>query len=1349
MGTIFSTQLNAQFWQKDTITYKHLTRKEGLTATDVYQGYKDSQGYLWFITDHGLTRYDGIDFKKFLHDPLDEYSLPDNNVMAIVEDQHSDLWIANLKGVCFYERKTGRFIKVEIPGFDPGINNLIPSMTVDTSGNIWLATQNSGIFRISRREDGTLSSEQFLGDKGINYVYASARDTLWYADYEGYTYMCPLRTGDKPGREPLFQAGKTLTWFYYEYGPYIFSSHPDGLYAYHKQKGTVDEILFGAEQKRLMVGKIVKEKGSTAWVATNMGIWLVDLESGETMNHLPKESEDTYGVIDDFVTNLIRYDEETLVASTPKGVTLIDFNKNVFSILRQDKKSLSSLYGNHIKDVIQYNEEMWLALNDGGINYINKEESFYFPPSLLTNDDSNVKNGVQALTLDTLQNRLWYATRSGLGFADLIEFDPGNPEFYYFELDGDADFVERNELINEIKIDAFGILWGVSRGAGLFSVKKDGDEPLFMRTYSQLIPKNTTRSNGYLFTLEIQNDSILWAGALDGMRRIGFKGQELKESVFEHFGRWVNTSEVSGDLIEIGDILIDSKNRVWVGMNNGLGLYEEKTNTFRAWSSFAHVYSPRVKNLLEDQNGNLWLTTSQGLFEFDPETETFTIHAPGGKTPITKYEFHSGFVNPNGTVLLGTYDGLLYFTPSDTYGEADLGNIFVSNLRLRDSLVTYMNGVGIEYLGYRENDPEIKLSEGDLPVVMEFNRIAIASDRKDSFIHRLLPNTSSWNKLTGNEIQLIDLEPGSYTLEVSTMSTRGQVSGTPLVLHLNMAAVWYKTTLAYVVYCALLLLLITGFYRIRLNRKIARAERQKLLEINEMKDDFFANITHDFRTPLTVIMGMTETLKGKLTLSSEKSFLKGLDMIERNGSMLLKMVNDILDLSKDNRGVMTGEMVHQDIVFFVRYLCEGFQSLARVKNVDLILKTSHQEIWMDMDPSKTAAILRNLISNALKFTPAGGSITVQLDKTDRDLEIRVIDTGVGMEKDLLEKIFDRYFTTAPATHVGSKAHSGIGLAMVRQYVRLLSGEVSVRSNPGKGSEFSVCLPLLTNADKVSKKEVLQRAFGIEHTAGYKDHYPGTDQPREKSEGNLRVLVIEDNKDVCHYIETILDSRYDLFFEHHGTAGVQTALEEIPDIILSDVSMPGLDGFQLCEQLRNDRRTDHIPIILLTARAADKDRLTGLQAGADAYLTKPFIPEELLLRINKLLEQRERLREKFAVPGLKFEGRAPEERFINQVVEYVEEDLSDTGFGPDALAEKMNLSTSQLYRKIKNLTGRSTALYIRAIRLQHARTLLNKTDLTVAEVGYHCGFSDASWFSKCFKKEFGVSPSELTNLGETL
>ena len=529
------------------------------------------------------------------------------------------------------------------------------------------------------------------------------------------------------------------------------------------------------------------------------------------------------------------------------------------------------------------------------------------------------------------------------------------------------------------------------------------------------------------------------------------------------------------------------------------------------------------------------------------------------------------------------------------------------------------------------------------------------------------------------------------------------------------------------------------FQEVSLIRKAEAAnalslKNEQLVELDQLKSQFFTNISHEFRTPLTVISGMAQQIKE----SPEKWFAKGLSMIERNSANLLNLVNQILDLRKIEAGKLSLEIVQGDILPLLHYIIESFQIMAEAKDLQLHFINTRSEIILDHDPEKIQHILSNLIGNAIKFTPVGGDIYLFTEVAEQELKLFIKDTGIGIPASNLPHIFNRFYQVEVQESTTQKG-TGIGLALSKELVELMEGTIKVESQVAKGTTFSITLPIRKEASKQNSPSV----FTIPANTAIANFNEIIQGPVPQN--TARILLIEDNPDVAQYIISCLETTYQVDHAMNGAIGIENAMHLIPDIVISDIMMPEKDGFEVVQALKNDQRTNHIPLILLSAKADIESKMKGLERGADDFLAKPFAKRELLIKVANLLAARERLRLRYTSDvkeEVLEEVLSPEDEFVHNIRSIIESNLDNYTFGSSELVKASMMSRTQLFLKLKALTGYSASQYIRLLRLQKAKNLLKTSSLNISEIAYTVGFGDPKYFSRVFSQEFGIPPTQF-------
>jgi signal transduction histidine kinase/AraC-like DNA-binding protein len=642
---------------------------------------------------------------------------------------------------------------------------------------------------------------------------------------------------------------------------------------------------------------------------------------------------------------------------------------------------------------------------------------------------------------------------------------------------------------------------------------------------------------------------------------------------------------------------------------------------------------------------------------------------------------------------------------------------------------------------------QLELSHTKNNITIQFTTMDFSAPGRNQYAYYLEGAEEPWvHRGFEHSAQYLNLPPGTYTFHVKGANSYGVWNEKPVSLKIIINPPWYLTWLAYFIYA--LLFGFAGFFfnKYQLRQRLKTAEAKRLKNLDEFKSRFFTNITHEFRTPLTVILGMTERL-----MKESKSSIQPLTLIKRNGENLLRLINQILDLAKLESHDLKFHYVQGDVLSYIRYISESLHSMANAQNVMLRVESNHSKIIMDYDPERMLQIIHNLLSNAIKYTPSGGKVIIGVSQVGKELTVSVRDSGIGIPAEALPYVFDRFYQASnqddnqERSRISAAGGTGIGLSLTRELVQAMGGTIAVESPlPGNqaGTAFTVKLPVTNNApikEGTEFNEPETARISVSHDRKGKPDFENT------------VLLIEDNPDVSEYLALCLGNKYHLEFAFNGRAGIEKALETIPDLIVSDVMMPEKDGFEVCDFIKNDERTSHIPVILLTAKATVEARIAGLRHGADAYLAKPFHEEELLVWVEQLIARQRLLQIRYknlqvklpeTDPLLPAETLVLEDAFVVKFKKVLEDNYADPEMSVEILSVKMGMSRAQLYRKLQSLTGRSVNEHLNAIRLEKARHLLKTSSMNISEVAYDVGFNDPKYFGRVFSEAFGQSPGEF-------
>jgi len=831
----------------------------------------------------------------------------------------------------------------------------------------------------------------------------------------------------------------------------------------------------------------------------------------------------------------------------------------------------------------------------------------------------------------------------------------------------------------------------------------------------------------------------------------------------------------SNDIISIAE---DQEGNIWLG-TNGKGLMKYDGTSFTYYTEKNGLSHNVVTSIAVDPENQIWVGTGDGLNVLIPKSDR---QIPDMSEDPTEAWIENDYIIYSFSKKDGLVENMIGWNSLSIDEENVLwGTLFgkafklnINHFVLPQAPISVhldhldINGRSVDFRNPKENLPAGLSYTAVLPffnypsnptfsyannhLTFHYSATDWSAPHKVQYSYRMADSDEDWSVPSSEtKADFRNLSPGLHTFEVRAIG-QSQKWGESFTYAFRILPPWWKTWWAYTGY----LLLIAGLgyvlYRYQLRRQLQKQEVENLKALDAFKTNLYTNITHEFRTPLTIISGMIDQINEKPDLWLER----GTKMIKQNTAGLLNLVNQLLDLRKLESNELKVEMVNGDVVKYLRYISESHQSYAEQKGLQLHFFAADAEIKMDYDPDKLLRIISNLLSNAIKFTPEGGNIYFHIEKKILDgkptLSLRVEDTGVGIPEKSLPHIFGRFYQ-ADHSSVRKEEGTGIGLALVQELVKILGGHISVESTVGKGSIFTIELPvsnvslILAEGANVRLEErnkvedaILEPALAnpdlMDRTTG------------SGAAGKPSLLIVEDNPDVQQYLIACLEDAYQLLLAENGRIGIETAIEQVPDLIVSDVMMPEKDGYELTEILKNDERTDHIPIVLLTAKADFDSRISGLEKGADAYLAKPFEKRELLVRLEKLLELRKKLQARYArVSDPTGEGEVlsiPEHPFLQKFYALVEAEIANPQLDMNQLCRALGMSRSQVYKKLKALTGKSATALIRSFRLHRGKQLLATTDLTISEVAYEVGFTSLNYFSATFFEEFGVRPSNARN-----
>ncbi|MBK9099542.1 MAG: response regulator [bacterium] len=991
---------------------------------------------------------------------------------------------------------------------------------------------------------------------------------------------------------------------------------------------------------------------------------------------------------------------------------------------------------------------MWIGTYDKGLNQWNRTTNKFTHYQHNPNDPNSISDNRITDIHEDKSGDLWVATY----FGGLNKFDRKTEKFYSYRYDPSDPNSISEDIVISIAEDPSGILWVGTPDNGLH--KFDKDKGIF--TYIKYkLDHPGDFSSTYAANLFVDRIGLLWVSArLDGI----FSYDYWKNKFVHYENDPKNANSLGSNSVNL--IYQDKFGNYWFGLlDGGLDKFDKENSKFKHYTVKDGLPGNYIYSILEDSQGNLWISTNNGLSKLNPQHNTFRNFDTEDGLPGNA--LWSGSKTKAGEFVYGCSSGFIFFHPDSIKENISTPPVYITGFSLFNKPVPIgydsLSGRTILTKSIIECD-ELKLNYDDKVFSFELAALDFYSPENNRYAYIMEGFDKDWTytDLTQSSVTYTNLDPGEYFFRVKVSDNYGNWNESGASIKIIILPPWWQTAWAYLFYILFIVSAVYIIWKAQLRRirtrqeyEMSKFEAQKLHEVDELKSRFFTNISHEFRTPLTLILGPAKQIFEKVKDEKIKSEIS---MIHRNARKLLGLVNQLLDISKLESGNMKLQTSPQNIVSLLEALLLSFTSYAERKRITLKFNSVEDEIIVYLDKDKIEKIVTNILSNAFKFTADGGSVETNVSRNENYIDISISDTGIGIPKEKMSKIFDRFYQL-DGSHTREQEGTGIGLALTKELVELHKGKIDVQSEEGKGATFIVKIPLGKEHLKPEEISEVDQEQEYEKEEERRNYYEETENKSEqridieflgKEELQL-LLIVDDNSDVRNYIKENLNNEYRVLEAVDGEDGWNKSIEQIPDLIVSDVMMPKIDGFKLCEKLKTDERTSHIPVILLTAKAAKEDKLTGYETGADEYLMKPFEPDELRARIKNLIEQRKRLHQHFQKEGF-FELNQTkitpvDKKFLQQAYSIISQNISNESFSVEVFAENLSVSKSLLHKKIVTLTGESPVEFIRRIRLNRAAKLIENKFGNLSEIALEVGFNNPSYFAECFKKQFGIPPSQ--------
>jgi signal transduction histidine kinase/ligand-binding sensor domain-containing protein/DNA-binding response OmpR family regulator len=1264
------------------ISFGELTVEQGLSQNSVVSIAQDSTGYMWFATQDGLNRYDGKDFYHYSKH-FDDITRPNYSKLGkIYVDKKGHLWIIPISGKLErYEPLTDTFKK-----YNP-INDV--STIVQSENDYYIGTYGNGMYRL---EDMDEEPVQLLKpeDRSLHFYDSMViQESILFATSGGLITV----TGNEYTRTEVEGFKSTAFSTLSKNGDHsvYLGSFGNGLFIKTINSQGFEQFQGFNEHSfptAINILDLAVDNQNRLWVATyGDGAYLIDFKN-ESIQHFTANKSDPYALHYNDVLAL--YEDFTNImwlGTDGAGLSYFDQHLVKFNILT-NKQVPVNIHVDVTRAIAVDKNTIWLGTSGKGLTRIQLLKPEY---NTYTHTNSQLA-GDRIMSLLHDKQGLWIGHQNeGLQLLDRY----GN--FKNFPDTSDLTIWKIHKAKN-------GLLWLCTRSRGLILFDPQTG---IMESYTT---ENSGITSNNIRTVEQGTGNVLWIGTdNNGIFKLS-----------------TDTGTIS-KIAEISDpvkSLYYADEQLWVGTNgNGLIRYNERAKSIYRYSKKDGLPNNVIYGILGDDRSNLWLSSNQGLTRFtidsdyQPTIENYTNY-----DGLQALEYNTGayFKDENGTLYFGGLEGINWFQPSQlTY-----------NQKIPKTVITRMEVFNKAH----KMIPDQTLQHNENTVTFSFASLHFSQPERNKYKYRLVNNDPDWILADNNDVaHYTNLPPDEYEFQVISSNYDGVWNNKPATYSFTIAKPWYASNIAKIGYLLLVLLFFYGLYayfkwRWNVQNQLIKEheETERLKKLDEFKTNLYTNISHEIRTPLTLISGPVESLLNRPELNETAK--KDLNLIKQNSKRLGRLVEQMLDLSLSDSGALKLKIEKHNLTIFLEQLINRFQYKANHKNIVLNIEISELDAcWFDRDILEKT--VTNLISNALKYAPKNTEITIEAQRNESWLVFSITNDKGDLEIEQLNQLFNRFYQK----HESSEG-IGVGLALVKELVTLHKGNILVHTADENSIRFTVTLPV--NKEAYDESDIVSRKL--------------KEQPKEKTKSELikkdrsTLLIVEDNSEVLSYIQSVLADDYHIFLAENGQVGIETALKHLPDLIISDVMMPVKSGIDLCNEIKSNELTSHIPIILLTAKVGDQSEIEGLQTGADAYITKPFSVDKLKVRIEKLIEFRKKIKEHFSKsleinPDINISS--DESEFLKKMQEVLNKHITDPQLTSDKFAGLMHVSRTQLHRKLKSYVGMSTTEFIRSQRLKIAGRLLEEENGTISEIAYQIGFNSPSYFIKCFKNSFGCSPLE--------
>lgn len=1367
---------NSLFGQSNSNQYNFVSINEDITQSAITSIYKDVEGFIWITTyGDGIVRYNSVDFKSYNQGQnSDKSSLNSSIVFLIFQDSQKNIWAGTELGLNIYNNKLDKFENIDLDGKKQ--NFAIHAIAEYDENTLLLGTHENGLYKLNKN---TLKSKLIkyqekkpLKNLQINTIIKSSNGRFLIGTNHGLLTFDPYdeilqlaKFNTKNGFETIEKSIESMVtgkdnsiWIGTSSSGLLKLSSNDDIYSIEKFSITQKRILSLAE----------KTNGNILCGTENDGLFEINYNTKKVSNYQQDKLNDR-GVKSNSIWTVFTDDKNRIwLGYYNQGIDVHDDNYNKFNTIESSLNLTNSLNKNSVTGIVKDRKgRFWISMFDGGVDVYDPEEKVFVN---LFDQNNNISKGLDRLAIPTIfidsNNNVWVGTwESGL-------FLLKNKSNKFVNINtSSANSVFKSNRIMSFDEDSNGTIWIGTFLSGLYSY--DPNKDIFKHHDSSDFKKYNINTSNIRKVLVDHNDNV-WLGTRAGLFKVEsslnntFKVSSLNKEMNADFEANFNNSIIPSIVFSLFE---DSKNNLWIGtLGDGLSKYNIKEKSFKRYDKNTGLIHETVFSLTEDHRGAIWIGGNKGLTKLNTERNTFINFSKKDGLLSNSFNYNAVYKDVNNVLYFGSSRGINYFNPEEINYNQEKPIVYLSNLMIFNDLIKPDNDQS-PLKEVISKTKELVLNHSQRVFTIDYVGINYTRSKNNQYAYFLEGYDNEWNYVENTRSATYkNIPAGDYTFMVKSSNNDGIWNNTPATLKIKIQPAWWSTKTAIMSYCLLLVLLGYFIYKFLITRieekrilQLERQEHKQFEALNAKKIQFFTNISHEFRTPLTLILTPLEDIIENTKNTFPKEIKEKHNIIFKNAKRLSRLINELMDFRKLQFNKMTINASQINIVPFIQEVVSHFEEEAFLKNIMLTVDYDQDDLLIWSDPSMLEKIIFNLLSNAFKATPKGGLITVHVNKSKEltdlplvnenhpieALEIIIRDTGLGIKEENLTKVFNRFYQ-ADEMNEQYYGGTGIGLELVKNFVDLHKGKIVLTSKENVGTQFKIYFPLgyhhlkTTHINKEDNKVINQYS-----ESQNKNIEEFESLLVEESNSKKTVLIVEDNAELRAYIKNELNTEYNVKEAENGLEGIEKANKYMPDIIITDVMMPIMDGFELCERVKSDIKTSHIPILMVTAKGMQIDKVKGIDSGADVYLNKPFNMKVLKSHLNQLIISRQVLFDKYfnsvSTTINSNQTTSIDKEFMNNVLNYINENINDEKLNVENLAGELLLSRSKLYRKIKALTGDTANEFIRKVRLEKAKQIIETTEYTISEVCYKVGFSSPSYFTKCFKDYFEFLPTEVRDI----